>query len=625
MSGSQDSDVVLRETGDLDRAIRRPLSVLVVGGGPAGLYAAQLLKRSAPQRTVQVLERNAPDATTGWGIVFSASTLDWLRAADPATADTLERHLVHWDTLEVRLRGKAVHATGHSFWGIGRSKLLQILRSGCEQVGVDLHFNRQWDDIAAFGCHDLIVAADGLRSKVRDERRDVFGPEFTRSRTKYIWLGTPRMFDRFVFTFHESPYGPLWAYAYRFDNHFSTFNVECHEDTWRRAGLDGATEEESVAFCERIFAEDLSGSPLLSNQSSWVSFHTVRSRAWWDRNVVLVGDAAHTTHFTVGSGTKLAMEDSAALAAAVNHHRDIPSALAQYQDTRMPWAQRMQAAAFESLSWFESLKPRMSLPHEQFAASLLTRNGKMTFEHLRKRDAEFTRRAVGAFAGSARAGAADDRPPLAVPFSLRSVRLAGRVVGRASRMEVSSPSWSGTGPLGRASLVIIDDIRAATPAESMRTWRQLAALPRSHDLHFAVQFRGGRGYSFEPVAEAAAEAGIEAIEWVADCPAALDQLAVIRALWPASWPILARVPIDQCGEREAIKIAHGLIGMGCDALVIPLSRRFGEGTRHRSLSEAVRIVATLPTLVIGPATADEANTLLLAGQADLCMPIARCG
>lgn len=595
-----------------------PLSVLVVGGGPAGLYAAQLFKRTCPQRTVRLFERNARDVATGWGVVFPASAVGWLRATDPATAAALETRLIHWDELEVSFRGKVVRAAGHSYWAIRRSALLQILRTGCERAGVDLLYNREYDNEAALRHHDLVVAADGLRSRVRNAHRRAFKPELTSCRNKYIWLGTPRLFDRFTFIFRDSPYGPFWAYAYRFDNQLSTFNIECSEHTWTRAGLHRAIEKDSISLCEKIFADDLGGAPLLANRSEWMSFRTVRNRTWQDGNVVLVGDAAHTTHFTVGSGTKLAMEDSAALVTAVNDQRDMPSALAQYVARRMPQAERMQAAASESMTWFENLGHHMRLPPEQFAATLLMRSNEVSFERLKKRDPEFVRRAVAAFVGSAGENALGDAPPLAVPFPLRSLCLAGRVVAAAPSAALSSPGWPDANALGRVSLIIADDARLPALAECARIWRRLAALMRCRGIHLAIQLRDGMDPPSVPVVEVAHEAGVDAIELIIEPPFRPGPLAAVRSIWPATKPLLVRASIERCSEPDAVELGNKLIDVGCDALVIPPARRPGAGG-CAVLSEAVRNLTGLPTIATGIATADEANTLLLAGQADLCM------
>src|ERR1700722_9676947 len=260
--------------------MKGPLRVLVVGAGPAGLFAAQLLKKADPRRSVRLCERNAADVTSGWGVVFSGGSLESLRKTDPGVVDQITQTLPHWESIRVQVRGQSVRFGGNLFWGAGRAQLLRILRAGCEDAGVDLAYESPLEDLRALGEYDLVVAADGVHSRIRDSRKDIFRPDIAVSKNKYTWLGTRRSFDDFLFSFRETPHGCFWVYAYPFADDLSTFNVECSEETWRRAGLDQATEAESLAYCEGAFADDLLGEPLLPNRSLWFNFFTVTNQLW---------------------------------------------------------------------------------------------------------------------------------------------------------------------------------------------------------------------------------------------------------------------------------------------------------------------------------------------------------
>ena len=371
------------------------MRIVCIGGGPAGLYLALLMKRADPRHQITVIERNRPYDTFGWGVVFSDQTLGNLRAADPQTHDEILDAFCHWDDIDVHFKGRTITSGGHGFCGIGRKRLLNILQRRCEQLGVRLLFETEIADETAVDDCDLIVASDGLNSAIRAKHEDVFQPEIERRKCRYIWLGTHRLFDAFTFAFERTEWGWFQAHAYRFDDETSTFIVETPEAVWRAAGIDRMSADDSVAFCERLFARYLDGERLMTNArhlrgSAWINFLRIVNKTWicdtTRAPIVLLGDAAHTAHFSVGSGTKLALEDAIALARALEQQADLPAALRSYEAERVLEVLKIQNAARNSTEWFENVERYTRLEPEQFAYSLLTRSQRISHENLRLRD-----------------------------------------------------------------------------------------------------------------------------------------------------------------------------------------------------------------------------------------------
>ncbi len=412
------------------------MRILCVGGGAAGLYFALLAKKADTRRDITVVERNRPYDTFGWGVVFSDQTLGNLARADAETHAQIADAFCHWDDIDVHFDGRTVTSGGHGFCGIGRKRLLNILQRRCEALGVKLVFETDVADETAFGPQDLIVASDGVNSALRSKYADVFGPTIERRKCRYIWLGTRKLFDAFTFAFEKTEWGWFQAHAYKFDSETSTFIVETPEDVWRAAGLDRMTTDEGVAFCERLFARYLDGHSLMTNArhlrgSAWINFLRIANRTWVKADagapIVLVGDAAHTAHFSVGSGTKLALEDAIALAAAIDANADLRSALATYERERMVEVLRIQNAARNSTEWFESVDRYTRFEAEQFAYSLLTRSQRISHENLRLRDRAFVAGVERWFAQKS-ALLAQPVPPMFTPFRLRGVTIPNRVV-----------------------------------------------------------------------------------------------------------------------------------------------------------------------------------------------------
>jgi anthraniloyl-CoA monooxygenase len=419
------------------------MRIVCIGGGPAGLYFALLMKQLDPSHRITVVERNRPYDTFGWGVVFSDATMDNMRAWDKPTADQIEVAFNHWDDIELHFKGRSIRSGGHGFVGIGRKKLLNILQRRCEALDVELVFETEAESDADYPDADLIVASDGVNSRIRNRYADVFEPDIVTRPNRFIWLGTNKLFDAFNFLFEKTEHGWFQAHVYKFDDQTTTFIVETPEDVWQAHGLDRADTAQSIAFCERLFAKHLDGHPLLSNArhlrgSAWINFQRVRCKQWHHFNgkshVVLMGDAVHTAHFAIGSGTKLALEDAIELTRLFRElGQDIPRVLACYQEVREVDVLRLQNAAWNAMEWFEVVGTRYcdQLPPEQFMYSMLTRSQRISHENLRLRDAQWLEGYERWFARRAGLAVSEDvKPPspMFTPFTLRGLSVPNRVV-----------------------------------------------------------------------------------------------------------------------------------------------------------------------------------------------------
>jgi anthraniloyl-CoA monooxygenase len=698
----------------------------VLGGGPAGLYFALLAKRADPAHEIAVVERNAPDATFGWGVVFSEETLGALRDADYPSYVEITDTFARWSAIDVVYGGRTVRSGGHVFSAIARRRLLEILQRRCREVGVELAFQQEATDLERFADRDLVVAADGVNSTARRLLAPQLGPTLDSHRSRFIWFGTDLPLDAFTFVFRPTPQGMFQVHAYPFDADTSTFIVECTEATWRAAGLDQAGEPESIAFCQDLFAPELGGHKLLSNRSLWISFVTVRCRSWHHGNVVLLGDAAHTAHFTIGSGTKLAMEDAVALAQALQRHpASLQAAFTDYELERQPVVERFQEAARESATWFENVRRYDGFDPVQFACNLLTRSGRIGHLELTRRDPGFAAAVDRRFAGRPQTLLAP--PPLFAPLGQRSVTLANRVALAAGAEDDASDGRLVAAAAGRLAAaaaagagVVVSELVAVAPdgrvtegtpglwaddqagpwagaAQAVAAsgsvlalrlghagrrgatrarrsgvdrplpgggWPLLAASAIPYTPASAVPKAADAGdlervtAAFAAAAARAAAAGVQvllcdlghghllggflsplanrrgdelggSLEGRLRFP--LRVVDAVRAAWPDDRPLWAALTVTDWAPgglepEEAVAAARALAASGCDLLQVTAGQttavtRPDYGRFHLvGWSDLVRNEAGVPTMVGGGlTTADEVNTVLAAGRADLCL------
>jgi len=366
------------------------MKINIIGGGPAGMYFAILMKKADAAHEITVCERNGPDDTFGWGVVFSGKTLANLRNADEETHAEITRNFAAWDNVDVVHRNDKISIHGNSFSGIGRLQLLKILQRRCEQLGIELFFGAEIDDVdfPREDC-DLLVAADGVNSTARKQYADEFHPSLDVRPNRYIWYGTNKLFHGLTLTFRENDSGVFAAHSYKFNKTASTFIIECDPQTWDTAGFASMSDDKTRQYLERVFENDLAGQPLLSNNSKWINFLLVKNANWFFENVVLLGDALHTAHFSIGSGTKLALEDAIALFDCFRKKKGVQAALEEFEATRKPVIEEYQAAAQESMIWFENARDYMHLSPIDLAYSLMTRSGKVSHEDLKRRDPKF--------------------------------------------------------------------------------------------------------------------------------------------------------------------------------------------------------------------------------------------
>jgi anthraniloyl-CoA monooxygenase len=415
------------------------MRIVCLGGGPAGLYFSILMKKANPASDITVIERNQPDSTFGWGIVFSDKTMDGFREDDPQVVAEIERNFHHWDNCDVFFKGRRMVSGGHGYCGIGRLKLLQIFQARAKELGVHLKFETEFKDPDDYSReYDLVIGSDGVNSTTRTKYQSHFNPRIDVRKNRFSWLGTKKKLDAFTFAFKETPWGWFNLHAYQFNEEWATFIVETPEETWLKAGIDKMDAEQSIAFCEELFADMLDGSRLISNarhlrgSAAWLKFNRVLCERWFKDNIVLLGDAAHTAHFSIGSGTKLAMEDAAALVKVLNSAEgDVPTRLARYQSEREIEALKLQSAARNRMTWFEEVDRYVDMEPEQFAFALLTGSQRVGHSNQKLRDQAYTDDFDRWFAGQCGVSTSSGAlpvPPMFTPFHLRGMTLANRVV-----------------------------------------------------------------------------------------------------------------------------------------------------------------------------------------------------
>jgi anthraniloyl-CoA monooxygenase len=627
------------------------VKVEIVGAGPAGLCLAILLRKLDRGVDVRVVERNPPDATFGFGVVFSEETLGALRDADPETHLEITDTFARWDRIDIRFRDRELSSRGHSFSAIARKRLLEILQARCRELGVALEFGVEVEQLPEA---DLVVAADGANSLVR--RLGDFGTKVRTEGSKYVWFGTDHVFDAFTFAFRETEQGLFNAHAYPYDEGMSTFIVECPESVWRAAGLDELDEQESLAFCEQLFANELRGRELFSNRSLWLDFPKITNQSWHDGNVVLLGDAAHTAHFSIGSGTKLAIEDSIALAAALARRRwDLGAAFVDYELERGPYVERTQDAASESAAYFGRIASYSHLEPIQFAFNLITRSGRITHATLGVRDPQFTR-ALDAWLG----GHEVSPPPAFSPFELRGVRFENRFELVESSVAVSPEGRVSAedGPRAEGKLLLRlthAGRRAATQPRSRGVdlpladgWPLVAPTKQPYGPFGATPGEPNEEAVLDAFVAAARDARAEVLELDMAhgyllgsylSPLTNDEpdrlrfplrvLEAVRAAWAG--PLAVRLSVTDWHPRgntveDGIAIARELAARGCDLIHVEAGQTVHDDRPEyrrgflTALSDRVRNEARVPTIVGGYLTTlDEANTIVGAGRADLVL------
>jgi anthraniloyl-CoA monooxygenase len=412
------------------------MNIACIGAGPAGLYFAISMKLRDPAHEIEIFERNAPDVTFGWGVVFSDQTVDNLTANDPTSAKIIADEFAHWDDIDVHIHGETITSSGHGFIGIGRKRLLEILQNRARELGVVLHFNAECDPAdPTWRDYDLVIASDGINSRFRDAYADAFGVDVDVRKNRFVWLGTSKVFDAFTFAFEKTERGWIWAHAYRFAPDCSTFIVECDEQTWRNLGFDSMDQADAIAACEKLFAKYLDGHSLMSNaahlrgSAAWLNFRRIKCERWSSGNVILLGDAAHTAHFSIGSGTKLALEDAIKLAEVLNREDlSLEAAMDEYVAERNLEVLKLQNSARNSTEWFETLHRYLHFEPLQFAYSLLTRSQRISHENLRLRDREWLEGVERWFWKRATDGRSNKTaPPMFAPLKLREMQIENRI------------------------------------------------------------------------------------------------------------------------------------------------------------------------------------------------------
>lgn len=630
----------------------KALRIGVLGAGPAGLYAAVLLKKENPAHEITVIERNPEGATFGFGVVMSDKTMTHFRDADSKTFDEITAHQATWGAIETVHRGVPVRCEGHTYSGISRKRLLDILQRRCEELGVSVQYEREVADLSVFAGYDLILAADGVNSTVRRLYPDKFEATLEPGKSKFIWLGVDQWVpSAFTFVFIETEHGVFQAHMYPFDKDKSTCIVMCRDATWKRAGLDQLDEAGSVAFVSELMRPYLGDAKYLTNRSLWGTFNTVKTKHWSHGNIVMLGDAMHTAHWSIGSGTKLAMEDAIALVDALKRYEDIPTALATYEVERRPIVEKIQRAAKISELNCEDAERYMHLDPVQFAFQLLTRSNRLDYENLKLRDAEYiagidrwaAERAKAEFPGFDR----DAISPCLAPTKVGNLTLENRVVVAAAPVNAATDGLPDAASLdairnlakGAAALVQTDVVAVSAAGRSnpgaaglytaahKEAWQRLVAdVHAGSTTKVALQLghAGGEGAdqikaAFTQAAQMAAEAGFDLLQLNLGHSVPQDLFAAVRAVWPAEKPLAVSLWVTANGEGglsvpEATTVAHLLRENGCDLVEVKLG---GAGIAS-TLSDQVRNDARVRTMVRA-ATSTEANTMVAAARADLCV------
>ena len=628
------------------------VNTVCIGGGPAGLYLGILLKLADSHHKVTVFERNRADDTFGFGVVFSEATLGHLAAADPVSHRDITRHFVRWDAIETHWRGQVFTSTGHGFCGLERKQLLLILQARARELGVDILFDCPIGALEEVDGADLVVACDGVGSWVRAARDADFGPDVDVRANKFVWLGTTVPYRAFTFVFLETPYGLFRVHAYPYSAHGSTFIVECTPETWAAARFTVDDEDRTIATLEQLFADHLRGHRLIKNRSIWRSFPTVRNRSWRSGNVVLMGDAAHTAHFSIGSGTKLAMEDAIALRDALTAAGmpaagfDVTPALAAYEARRRPDVDALQAAAQASLEWFEGTERYLDLPPAQFAYSLLTRSLRVSHASMQRRDPALVTAVEEVLAEEAGLGVKPTGPGQ-VPTRVGSLALAGRValapwpLSAAERGVVGDDHlvFLGARALGGAALVFTEptwihppdddgSVAAIATDEQAVAWRRIVEFIHSRSeakVGLDLRVELARPRALDDLRDAtwrAAFAGFDLLQLDlgADAAEALHHdwfrmvISVVRMNWPVARPLALR--LRRTGDDAATCVAVARWREMAPVIsVVPGNGVGGRRLDAAPLADRLRHEAEVSVILEGPrASGDDVDAVIAAGR-----------
>jgi len=404
------------------------MKITVIGGGPGGLYFSILTKKAMPHCQIDIYERNKPDDSFGFGVVFSDETLGEFLKRDMQSYELIRSKFAYWDDIIIARDGESVTIAGNGFCGCSRKTLLQLLQQRCLEEGVNLHFEQNVDDLSQFADSDIILATDGIGSAIRTQYQKEFGTKIELKKNRFVWLGSTKPLDAFTYFFRNTPHGTIVAHSYQYEEGMSTWIFECSDETWQKHGFEVTNEDDTIAKIAKIFAEELDGHPLISNKSHWRQFPHVTNQNWYHNNIVLLGDAKATAHYSIGSGTKLAMDSAIGLSdAVIAHPNNVQAAFAQYDKTRRNTVEMIQYAAIVSLDWFENMDRHMKHSFQQFAFGCMTRSKKVTYENLRLRDNSFTDKVVAEFNTNYNTNVKNQSAAFS-PFKLRNLELQNRIV-----------------------------------------------------------------------------------------------------------------------------------------------------------------------------------------------------
>ena len=602
------------------------MKIACIGGGPAGLYLGILVKRSAPEHEVVVYERNRPAETFGFGVVFSDATLGHLAAADPETHAEITANFARWDDIEIHTGGEVLRSTGHGFCGLERKKLLEILQRRAAGLGVRVEYEREIKSLSEITA-DVIVACDGVASWVREALASELKPRVDVRPNKFVWLGTTVPYEAFTFLFKQTVHGLYRVHAYRYHEHGSTFIVECREETWRAAGLADADEDTTVRILEDVFRDELAGHRLIKNRSIWRNFPTVRCGKWHAGNVVLVGDAAHTAHFSIGSGTKLAMEDSIALRDELIAlgGRSIPEALAAYEARRRPEVEALQAAAQASLEWFEGTERYMKRAPVELTYSLMTRSLRVSHASVAKRDPHLARGVERLLAARSGVTADPPPPPTALPIALGPVRARDRIAIAPFCPRVPDDdalvALGGAAAAG-AGLVVTPVLQASALAtdDGIVAWKRIADYVHGKGALFVLRTTAN-AESAPLIAERAAFTGFDVL--VLDPghdPLANEAMPATLAAARAKWKGWLGAQVHDKPAARAAVVGHAaqLVRAGADVLWVSAPSDGSARLPAAPLADRLRNELGVATCVDGAdALHPDLDAAIAAGRADL--------